>query len=549
MMRERVKAGGRRLEEDLGSEILFEDEVDGKKIKILASDGTHINAHGDFIDLGDYLVISESTFAFTEISTEDGTFESIDLIGIAIIYKRDQGSIVIADKKLYYPRYHSKIVIGDKIIRLRGDPRDVKADLIYSFPDIITFKKILDGEEIKRTWAGVGDEIIAKLKDYIVLDDERIYDVIASYIVMTYFYDVFTAVPILYFHGPAGSGKTRANITTTYMCRRGIFVADPSDATLYRMIDALKPVTGIDESILSEKARRIIAAGYKKGAAVPRAEPSSRGIALRFFDTVAPRVFSFEHPPSSGYLIQRCILINMLKAKPRKTFDPLPDEFKGIREILYYLRLTKLPDILDARDKAFKILDEKGVWGRDAEIWAPVLAAAILIGREKNVLDYVVEDVNRRRIDEALYDEEKIVLAAVDELFSKTISLTAEGEKVITFMSKDIQKIIKNQILDSESCLEIEPDGYVKGVKIEPRCVKLEQEIERKWKTQKVGIVLRNLGFEKYKKKKGKGSGARYVYEISYSDFINISKKYDYEPKGEAEKKDEAGGNDQVGNV
>jgi hypothetical protein len=550
MMRERVKqAGGRRMEEDPGSEILFEDEVDGKKIKILSSDGTHINAHGDFIDLGDYLVISESTFAFTEISTEDGTFERIEPVGIAIIYKRDQGSIVIADKKLYYPRYHSKIVIGDRIIRLRGDPRDVKADLIYSFPDVSTFKKILDGEEIKRTWVNVGDEIIVKLKDYIVLDDERIYDVIASYIIMTYFYDVFTAVPFIYFHGPPGSGKTRANVTVTYACRRGIFVADPSDAVLYRMIDALKPTMGIDESTLSEKAKRIIAAAYKKGAMVPRAEPTGHGIILKFFEATAPRIFSFEHPPSSDYLLQRSILINMLKAKPQKTFDPLPNEFKGIREILYYLRLTKLNEILDARDKVFKILDDKGVWGRDAEVWAPVLAAAILIGREKNVLDYIIEDVSKRRIDEALYDEEKIVLAAVDELFSKTISLTAEGEKVITFMSKDLQKTIKNQILDSEGCLEIEPNGYVKGVKIEPRCVKLEQEIERKWKTQKVGIVLRNLGFEKYKKKKGKGSGARYVYEISYSDFINIAKKYDYEPRGEAEKKDEAGGNDQVGNV
>jgi hypothetical protein len=544
MMRERAReAGGRRLEEDPGSEILFEDEVDGKKIKILASDGTHINAHGDFIDLGDYLVISESTFAFTEISTEDGTFERIDPIGIAIIYKRDQGSIVIADKKLYYPRYHSKIVIGDRIIRLRGDLRDVKADLIYSFSDITIFKKVLDGEEIKRTWADVGDEIIAKLKDYIVLDDERIYDVIASYVVMTYFYDVFTAVPLFYFHGPPGSGKTRANITVTYMCRRGIFVADPSNAVLYRMIDALKITTGIDESMLSEKAKRIIAAAYKKGAMVPRAEPTGHGIILKFFEATAPRIFSFEHPPSSDYLLQRSILINMLKAKPRRTFDPLPNEFKGIREILYYLRLTKLNEILDARDKAFKILDEVGVWGRDAEVWAPLLAAAILIGREKNVLDYIIEDVSKRRINEALYDEEKIVLAAIDELFGKTLPLAAGG-KVITFMSKDLRNIIKNQLLDDENCLEIEPDGSIRGVKNEPRCRDLEKEIEKKWKTQKIGIVLKNLGFEKYKKKRGKGSGARYVYEVNYSDFVNIAKKYDYEPKGEeAEKKDEAGKN------
>jgi hypothetical protein len=546
MMRERAKqAGGRRLEEDLGSEILFEDEVGGKKIKILASDGTHINAYGDFIDLGDYLVISESTFANMEISTEDMVFERIDPVGIAVIYKRDQGSILsIVDKKLYYPRYHSNIVIGDRIIRLRGDLRGVKADLIYSFPDITTLKKVLDGEEIKRTWADVGNEIIAKLRDYIVLDDERIYDVIASYIIMTYFYDVFTAVPYFYIHGPPGSGKTRTNLTITYMCRRGIFVADPSIAALYRMIDALKLTTGLDESILNEKAKRIIAAGYKKGAAVPRAEPAKEGIVLRFFDATAPRIFSFEHPPREDYLLQRCILINILKARPKSFLDPQPSEFKEIREVLYYMRLSRLSEILDAREKALKMLEDQRVWGRDAELWAPILAGSILIGREKTVMDYILEDVGRRRANEMMYDEEKIVLRAIDELFNKTPSLAAEGEKVITFMSKDLQKIIKNQMLEDEDCLEIEPDGFIKGVKNEPRCRDLEKEIEKKWKTQKIGIVLRNLGFEKYKKKKGKGSGARYVYEIKHSGFINIAKKYDYEPEsGEAEKKDEAGKN------
>jgi len=78
------------------------------------------------------------------------------------------------------------------------------------------------------TWVDIGNEVVEKLKDYVVLDDERFYDVMASYAVMTYFHDVFTAVPFLWLHGPPGSGKTRANITLLYMCRRGIFVADPS---------------------------------------------------------------------------------------------------------------------------------------------------------------------------------------------------------------------------------------------------------------------------------------------------------------------------------
>jgi len=75
--------------------------------------------------------------------------------------------------------------------------------------------------------------------------------VVASYIVMTYIHDFFTAVPFLFFHGPPASGKTRANLTTTYMCRHGVFVADPSEATMYRLVEAAGPTIGIDESALS----------------------------------------------------------------------------------------------------------------------------------------------------------------------------------------------------------------------------------------------------------------------------------------------------------
>jgi hypothetical protein len=547
---EELKAEEERLKE--GLEPILEDEVEGKVIRILASDGAYFNAHGSFVDLGDYVVISESTFAYTQVEAENGVLEKIEPVGVVMIYRREKGSLSLLEKKLYFPSHQVRIKVGDRLLRLRGDAKDMKADLIYSFPDVLTLKKVLDGEEAEKekSWADVGSEIIEKLKDYIVFDDERIYDVVASYIVMTYFYDVFTAVPFLYLHGPPGSGKTRANITITYMCRRGVFVADPSDATLYRMVEALGPTLGIDESVLSEKAKRILAAGYKKGAVVPRAEPTKGGIILKFFEATTPRIFSFEHPPNEDYLLQRSILINMLKAKPRRFLDPQPNEFKEIREALYYMRLAKLPEILDAREKALKILEDQGVWGREAETWAPVLAAALLIGREKTVLDYIIEDVSQRRANEMIYDEEKIVLAAIDKLFSMASSLVSEGDKIITFMSKDLQKIIKRRLLEDEDCLEITTEGVIEKIEIknEPRCRDLEKEVEKKWRTEKIGRILKNLGFDKYRRKKGKGSGARNVYEIKYSNFVNIAKRYDYEPIGSKEE-NKVEKNDQVGQV
>ena len=517
---------------------LVEEEVEGRVVRVLAPDGAYLDAHGTYVDLGDYVVIAESTYAYTQVETADGSVERIEPVGIAVVYKREGSSLRLVDRRLYYPSIQTRLQVGDRLVRLRGESRDVRPDFIYSFPDVSTFTRVLSGEPLSVSWAEVGDRVVANLRDYVVFEDGRLYDVVASYIVMTYFYDVFTAVPFLWLHGPPGSGKTRANITITYMCRRGLFVADPSDATLYRMVESLAPTLGIDESVLTEKGKRILAAGYKKGAVVPRAEPTKGGIVLKFFEATAPRVFSFESPPTEDYLLQRCILTNMLRAKPRRFQDPQPNEFKEVREALYYLRLTGLPQVLEARGRALQLLEDSGVWGREAEIWAPVLTAAILIGRDRSVLEYAVEDVGKRRASELIYDEEKAVLAAIDTLFEETVTLTG-GEKVVTFMPKDLVGRIVKRSLSEEGCVEVveeEEGGRTferEKLKEEPRCRELERELSRKWKPQKVGLVLKNLGLDRFRTAVGKGSSARYVYRLSYGDFVSIAKRYDYEPRGE----------------
>lgn len=527
----------RDLEERIraGVQPVLELETEMGVVRVLPSDEAVLDAHGGFLDLGDCVIVAESTFAPAEVVGGEGGYEKLELIGLAVAYCYEGEGLKPKAVRFYLP-LQRHLSIADKFISLKSKER---VDLTYStFPDVKTLKAvadtIADGKVLDVEWRAVGEEIIRKLCNYVVFSDERFYDVVASYIVMTYFYDFFTAVPFLFFHGPTGSGKTRANLTVTYMSRRGVFIADPSEATLYRLIEATGATLGIDESALSERAKRIIAAGYKKGAIVPRAEPSKGGVILKLFEATAPRIFSFIELPHEDYLMQRIIPINMLKSRPCKEQDPLPMEFKKIREKLYYLRLTKVPEIMATIKRATEELGRNDIWGRELEIWAPVYTASLLIGRGREVLSYVLEDVARRREGELMYAEEKLVLYAIERLFGEAPEPLVGAEKAVEFVASDLQGKIVEKLLEEAGCLELEVDEYGHE-RLKPKndqlCQKLLLDYMKAWSPQKIGRVLQKLGLDKYRKPVGKGRGARRKYVIGWSDFVRVAKAYDYEPQ------------------
>ena len=519
-----------------GVQPILELETERGIVRVLSSDGALLDVHGGFLNLGDCVVVAESTFAYTELVGGEESYEKPSVVGLAVAYCYNDGVLKLRETRWFLP-LQTRLSLAGRLVRLKSSE---KATLTYhTFADIETLRAVADGRSLDADWRAVGELIISKLKDYVVFSDERLYSVVASYIVMTYFHDFFTAVPFLYFYGPPGSGKTRANLTATYMCRRGVFVADPSEATLYRLVEAAGPTIGIDESALSERAKRILAAGYKKGAVVPRAEPTKGGVVLKLFEATAPRIFSFTELPHEDYLLQRIIPVNMVRSRPRREQDPSPFEFKEIREKLYYLRLTRVPEVLNTMKRAFEELKQNDVWGRELEIWAPVYTAAILIGRDQDVLSYIIEDVARRRESELMYAEEKLVLYAIDQLFAETPEPLVGAEKICEFTASDLQEKILNRLLEEANCIEVVQDMGVeyKRAKSDAKCQKMLTDLIKTWSPPRIGKVLEKLGFDKFKKTVGKGSRARKKYVIKWSDFVKIAKAYDYEPQSQGEEK------------
>jgi hypothetical protein len=506
----------------------LELEKDKRTIKIYENNTVSLNFYSDFVDLGRYIIVVESTFANIEISNGISSSESINPIAILLVYHRENGKLLLRNEE-FIDKFDKKVRIAEEVASIRKP--EVNVAECPTLPDIRVLIDVWNRVEWEIDWHKIGDEIIRNLKRNIVFEDDVYYDVNACYIISTYFYDFLNAFPYLWYYGAIGSGKTRAMITSTLMSYRGVIVEDPSEASIYRLTDSLRCTLGIDEKIFTEEGKRIISASYKRGIPVARVEPCKQGFIVKLFESFSPKIFSFIDLPSENNLLQRIIAVNMLRGRPEAIFDPSPQSFKELRNKLYYARLTRVDDIFKAKDEAVEELKKRDLWGREIELYLPIMTSSILIGREDKVSKYILEDIARRRAGEE-YHEEKLVLEAINEIFKKVEKPLIGGEKIAEFKATDLTKTIVYKLLDEDGCLEVTDRGAEKLiVKGEVYCKKLEEEYMRTYSSRKIGRILANLGFKDFRVSIGSGSSKRYVYQVPWSKFANIAKRYNYQPE------------------
>lgn len=112
--------------------------------------------------------------------------------------------------------------------------------------------------------------IIDILKEYLDLDESH-YNIIALWVIGTYFHDRFLSYPFLYFNAMKGSGKTRTMNLITALAKNGEMLNSLTEATLFRT----KGTLAIDEfegvgKRGKENLRELLNSAYKKGIKVKR---------------------------------------------------------------------------------------------------------------------------------------------------------------------------------------------------------------------------------------------------------------------------------------
>lgn len=127
-----------------------------------------------------------------------------------------------------------------------------------------------ENQEFKDKLKTAYENIIDILKEYLDIKEEY-FNIIALWIIGTYFHNRFPSYPILYFNAMKGSGKSRTTNLIISLSKDGSMCNSMTEAVLFRT----KGTLGIDEfeSIIrkgNENLRELINSAYKKGTKVKR---------------------------------------------------------------------------------------------------------------------------------------------------------------------------------------------------------------------------------------------------------------------------------------
>jgi len=482
-----------------------------------ASDGFIVPVTGFFVKYKDEYIVAILTYLrgrLVRTITKRGRIERIEKNGVVLpllIYNRNG--------ERGYMRPKDFIEFGDRGLILEGDTK------LKTLISTIMSKEAVEKYLMKKgnsyiynyTIKDVYPEVKRCLKRFSNMNwDPRLYDLVACFIIGTYFFQVFKVYAILIIFGPGETGKTRLLKTIVFMSRVGFVITDPSEASLFRSISALRPTLGIEEHVLGrEVLYALIRSCYKAGTKVPRIEKGRDGFfLLSFFETFAPLVFATTEDFTKK-LNARYILVRMKKApdpNPERR-DPEPYDFEEIRDKLYIASLLQANEVYDVFTHGLKDV-KKEFQGRDWEIWGPILTIAKLVGDDvyRNVYSLAQEQVQESLGE--LYEEEQKIILALWLLFGFPSKELEEGEEKKEVKEKEL---IKKEYIEATST-----DVQRKLFEI-PEI--FEQygdfdQFKKDWSVWRVGRYLKRLGLKQKRTRRARN------YIISLCELCDLSYRY-----------------------
>jgi hypothetical protein len=318
---------------------------------------------------------------------------------------------------------------------------------------------------------GTLDELATEVRAFIhrYFDADTPFESVATlYVLLTWVYERFHAVPYLRFIGPAGIGKTRGTETIAALCYRSLAIAGSATAAaLFRMLEATSGTVMIDEadfgdSQIGSDIIKVLNCGYQKNLAVTRMEKDENGnFVPRLFQVFGPKIINGRLRFKDDATESRCLPYTPFGIQrsdiPMQLPEGFEDEARGLRNKLLQWRLDTL-DTLEVRAVSIP-----GLSGRMNQITAPLMLIAEMLQQE-----------------------------------AYKIELIAFAQRVDSQVKEDHKATVEARLIDAYVFL-------TKHTKMPPTCKELADEVKKheddaslhRWLTpRKASSMLRNMGFE-----------------------------------------------------
>ncbi len=269
-------------------------------------------------------------------------------------------------------------------------------------------------------------ENIAHLLEFPAHDAAGTTATLALWVMLTYLYPAWPAVPYVHVSGTKESGKTRLFEVLRKCVFRPMASSNITGPALFRTLHSQGGTVLFDEAERLKQKQdpdvaatlSILLAGYKAGGQAIRLEPVGDTYQPVCFDVYGPKATAciVGLPPE---LLSRCITIGMLRApkdspKPRRTIGSAPHAWADIRDELHVMAI----DHFQAWPRLARRSDVcPEMSGREYERWQPLLAIARWLddagmrGLHKRVEQFAVELIDDA-IDEGVPDMEAALLQA-----------------------------------------------------------------------------------------------------------------------------------------
>jgi Domain of unknown function (DUF3854) len=261
-------------------------------------------------------------------------------------------------------------------------------DRLWSTPAVIAYRKgeRPDAADIFKRIADIVDRFMDFDRSF--ADQRTMAEMVACYILATWFLDAFSVIGYLWPNGEGGSGKTQLLMVVADLAYLGqVILSGSSLATLRDMADYGATLAFDDAETIADpnnktegEKRALLLAGNRRGNSISVKEPVPNAPwRTRYVNTFCPRLFSAIRIPDP-ILASRTIIIPLVRTADKVRggsvvldYELWPHDRRKLIDDCWALALSRLTELR----KYERLIGERSeLTGRTLEPWRAILAVA-----------------------------------------------------------------------------------------------------------------------------------------------------------------------------